>query len=654
MRIAFDVKLLLDMAGEDEPETLPLPAALEALVREQFSFLPQPIEIEFDGWTGVITFPDASPAAVAESKRLSARAARRASEGDYDKAVRVWRRVLELEPANNGARRDLAMALVEQDKTDEAKDYLIDVLRVEPDDVHSLVVLANLYHKSEQRLETSERLLTHALAVAPDDPWAINSLATLRMQQGRVQEAVDLFARCMAVAPSFANPYLGMAVAQRGEGRLDDARQTLERLFASAEIQDARSLPIFAEARGLYASLMADLAVEHHDEALQAIEDMKRALADETGFEIRVEAAETPGMTAAFVQMAWKYGRDHHLIVHREDYPEPLLLHLIAHEMGHLRLEAAARAQGRNQLFVSTAANRETAIRSMAKDVARWQRQGFSDEAITELTQQLTDGIARQIFNTPIDMLIEAHLHRESPKLQASQFLSLAVLAREAAQASMDSDIRRQLPRHITYASAALNGATALFLDRLYAGATTYADVYRGLDSFPVSQQLLSILDDRSPSLAPGDEYELVDAWADVLGLQGWYGWRPDDEVDPMPVDAQPAEAGGPETVEQEHPAAVWFLLSALERYEPMTDDEVQAIAFEIAILGMGGLDHASSEQKYTLETLPGERFSGLQATCLMYAGFARIAPGQDTGMDLKEPFQVALQLHEARKRKRA
>ncbi len=398
---------------------------------------------------------------------------------------------------------------------------------------------------------------------------------------------------------------------------------------------------------------MADLATEHHDEARAAIEGMKRHLAAETGFEIRVEQAKTPGMTAAFVQMAWKYGWDHHLIVHREDYPEPLLLHLIAHEMGHLRLEAAARAQGRNKLFVSMAANRQTANHSMAKDVARWRRQGFSDEAITELTLQLTDGLARQIFNTPIDMLIEAHLHRESPQLRASQFLSLAVLAGEAEQASVDSEIRRQLPRHITQASATLNGATALFPDRLYAGATTYTDAYRRLDSFPVSRELLATLDERSPSLEPGDEYALVDAWAEVLGLQGWYEWRPDDEVNPVPVDAQPAEAGGPETREQEHPAAVWFLLGALERYEPMTDDEVQAIAFEIAILGMAGLDHASSEQKYTLESLPGERFSGLQATCLMYAGFARIAPDQDTGMDLQEPFQVALQLHGARKRKR-
>ena len=33
---------------------------------------------------------------------------------------------------------------------------------------------------------------------------------------------------------------------------------------------------------------------------------------------------------------------------------------------------------------------------------------------------------------------------------------------------------------------------------------------------------------------------------------------------------------------------------------------------------------------------------------CLMYAGFKRVAPEQDVGMDLDEPFLTALQLHES------
>ena len=47
----------------------------------------------------------------------------------------------------------------------------------------------------------------------------------------------------------------------------------------------------------------------------------------------------------------------------------------------------------------------------------------------------------------------------------------------------------------------------------------------------------------------------------------------------------------------------------------------------------------------------PGESFSGLQLMCLMYAGFKRIAPEQDTGMDLNEPWITALELFNVRKR---
>ena len=94
----------------------------------------------------------------------------------------------------------------------------------------------------------------------------------------------------------------------------------------------------------------------------------------------------------------------------------------------------------------------------------------------------------------------------------------------------------------------------------------------------------------------------------------------------------------------------MWFLLDALKRYAPMDVEQVQAITFEIGILGQGGLDYASPEKKYQLRTIPGEDFSGLQLMCLMHAGFKRIAPDLDSGMDLEEPFLAALQLFQVEK----
>ena len=74
----------------------------------------------------------------------------------------------------------------------------------------------------------------------------------------------------------------------------------------------------------------------------------------------------------------------------------------------------------------------------------------------------------------------------------------------------------------------ALNGAYALFMDDLFHGATQYALAYQRAESFAVSQRLFRHWQTRCPQLGPGDEYALVDEFADMVGLKGWYEWKPD------------------------------------------------------------------------------------------------------------------------------
>ena len=62
MQIEIDVRTLFEFTGMPVPDKLLPLAELETMVREQFSFLPQPIEVKFEGWEGVITYPEESPA----------------------------------------------------------------------------------------------------------------------------------------------------------------------------------------------------------------------------------------------------------------------------------------------------------------------------------------------------------------------------------------------------------------------------------------------------------------------------------------------------------------------------------------------------------------------------------------------------------------
>jgi hypothetical protein len=220
-------------------------------------------------------------------------------------------------------------------------------------------------------------------------------------------------------------------------------------------------------------------------------------------------------------------------------------------------------------------------------------------------------------------------------------------MALEAAQTNTNPQIRQVTPRKIMRASLALNGAYSLFLDDLFAGASTFSALYRRFDTFSLSQKLFNRWAEQVDKLEPGDEYELVDEFADVLGLRSWYEWKPDQGTHELTGEPRKEGTTNPELLRQKHPAAVWFLLDALKRFASMDAGQVRAIAFEIALLGRSGLDYASSEKKYTLRSIPGETLSGLQLMCLMYAGFKRIAPEVDSGVDLEEPWHQALALFE-------
>lgn len=274
--------------------------------------------------------------------------------------------------------------------------------------------------------------------------------------------------------------------------------------------------------------------------------------------------------------------------------------------------------------------------------------QGYSKDSIAQLASDLIAGLCGCLLNTPLDLLIEHQLHREMPALQDAQFVSLHQLAEEAIAATTNPEIRKLTPSKILRASTALNGTAALFLDDLTKGATAFWPRYARLDGANLAPRLFELWQRRRDTLQPGEEYDLVDEFAKILGLTGWYEWKPDPGT--HEVTEAPAKEGttNPELLRQKHPAAVWFLLDALKRYASMESDQVRAIAFEVAMLGQSGLDYASAEAKYTLDSLPGEVFSGLQVMCLMYAGFKRIAPEMDSGMDLDDPFLTALQLFEA------
>ena len=87
---------------------------------------------------------------------------------------------------------------------------------------------------------------------------------------------------------------------------------------------------------------------------------------------------------------------------------------------------------------------------------------------------------------------------------------------------------------------------------------------------------------------------------------------------------------------------AVFYLLDALRLFRGKSLQEIQEITFEIGMLGKYGLDINDPQESHVLRALPGRTFSALQLICIMYAGFKRIEPGMDIGVDLGEEWGKA------------
>jgi Tfp pilus assembly protein PilF len=624
---------------------------LTGLVLENLAFLKPPLVVEIDGDEIVVHYEEESGSARSEAARLAEKGAKRAAEGDYLKAVELLKRSLILQPSLHSARRDLAMAYAELGDAENAANHLIEVLRLNPGDAWSWVVLGNLYLGPKKDVETAEKFFRKALELKPGDSWALNSLAAIARMHDRYDEAIALFEEAIVANPEFANPYFGKAATLLTAGKPDESESELRRLFAMGKRQDLRTHPVYEQARHLYVDVEKARARRDESAMFRCVQDYRAELEQASGYPVRVEEDDFKDSAGARIQMAWTHRRDHHRLTTRRGYPAELLAHLQAHELTHLKIETAARKLGKNQFFTTNSTTEEKARRDLVVDADKLKRAGYKPDQIEKLHTSVVRGLCGFLYNCPIDMGIERDLHDRFPVLRSSQYLSVRLLADEALQANTNREIIKISPRKILRASLAMNGAYSLFLDELFEGASAFAAPYRSLENFDMAQRLYRHWTDRSKALAGESGYVLVDEFADMLGLRDWYQWKPDPgdhEVTDVVIDG----STNPELLQELHPAAVWHLLSALQRYDRLPVAKVREIAFEVGLLGQTGLDYATTDKKYTLRTIPGESFSGLEMMCLMHAGFRRIAPEMETGMDLDEPYLVALEMFELEKGK--
>jgi cytochrome c-type biogenesis protein CcmH/NrfG len=619
--------------------SLPIEEAREIIIKS-YGFLSTAVEVTIENGLAIVTLPEEKTPKIDQALARFGRGVSKAKQGDYAGAINLLKQTLEVLPAHTDARRNLAMAYLESGNQEEAINHLIDVLRLDPKDVWGYILLGNIYGMYRKDLDTAEPFYQKAYRINPNDPYLLHNFASLKAQKNQLDEAIEMFKRGIELEPSYPNSYLGLAMAYASHGKNEMALAALPDLFAKCREHDSRDIQVFERARQFTLHLNQQMATDSYESYMAYVHSRATAVEAITGYPVEIKQDDSLQGVTAKSELAWKHHVSQHRVLYR-DASKAVLPHLITHELEHILLEWEARKEQKNKLFVVADQHREFANKQLRGEAERIQKAGLDRESTSQFIARIVGGLANQLYNCPLDMVIEKRIFTKYEILRPTQFVSLYTTQTENLGVLSNSDIKKLSPRLVFRANQAMNCSYALYTDWLCKGMTDYAKPYKSTEAFSLGQKLFRSFLDVEAHLHPGDEYALVNEYAKILNLEGWFSVVDDFTV----PSTSPQGTTNPELLKQKESATVMYCLDALKRFENLSMEKIREIAFEIGMLGTSGIDYTKPDRRYSLKSLPGEQFSGLQLLTLMYVGFQRIDPSLDSGLDFREPYLMALKV---------
>ena len=144
-------------------------------------------------------------------------------DGETEQAEQELRTAIAQNPSYIDAHNNLAQLLSSQKRNVEALAVLADALRLQADNVQTLVLTAKV-QLGRGNLEAAEQAARLALQVDEEGADALTVLGQVLHDRDRFDEAVDVLGRAVTVAPGHAEAQNFTGVALKSVGRLDEAR----------------------------------------------------------------------------------------------------------------------------------------------------------------------------------------------------------------------------------------------------------------------------------------------------------------------------------------------------------------------------------------------------------------------------------------------
>ena len=577
-------------------------------------------------------------------------------KGKFAEAKPILKDLIQKNPANSEYHRIMGQILSDEGDQEEAINCLIDSLRWDSKNGWALLMMGNIFAKFKNDVPAAMKYYDQALIANPNDNIAINNIGANLMQQGKLEEAKKYFWEAIKINDQYPNTHLALGMIAEMENDLHSSFYSTIKAIKLNKNKDVLYQNSVRQAFDISKKII------EAGEGKKIFREYRHKLEFEGGKEIDI-IADTEIPTAAKIEFAENYDRPKHIIKYKSNYPA--VEHLIMHELVHLDFVIEARKGELNQLFISTQEHKSEFIKGLEPTIKKFHKMEISENSIASYCSSLFDGLNRQIFNTPIDLLIENFIFNEYSELRPYQFLSLYALIQEGLKAVTDKKTVDLSPKEILSKSKVYNVVNAIQFKELFG-----IDCIKDFQASPTElkhakefyEEYLQYRDDKEPA----EEYEMVLHWAEDLKLdknfelvnEVEYRTKRTDidnlltsiEKDPYDLESKDpykeremAKFQKSQESIGTNMAVVMFMVDALQYFEKKSKEDIKQIAFEIATQGTQG--YRPEKKDYRINSIAGKIFSGYHILAYYYVSWMLALPEMVSQLNLPydEEYKLAI-----------
>jgi tetratricopeptide (TPR) repeat protein len=279
----------------------------------------------------------------------------------YDEAIPIFHKLIMENPTDSEYYRNLAQAYEESGEYEKAIDHLIDALRWDPSNHWALLLMGNIYIKYLNDLQTATTYFEQVLEVDSKNHLVLSNIGGLFLKANKSKLAERFFNKALESNPKFPNALHGKALLENERGNILKSFELGIEAQKNADQEDLRNV-LFG--------FVTNIATRYVKEEISKnrVTDYINELKEHAKTDIRL--GEDPAIPVeAKLEMAEIYGRKHHKVLYKNE--TPLLPHLIAHELTHLKYFEDAKRADCYYHFTSGATEKSRFTKLMDSSIAK-------------------------------------------------------------------------------------------------------------------------------------------------------------------------------------------------------------------------------------------------------------------------------------------